>query len=368
MKSLVISLTVISSIIFVFQSVSKASTFIQLIHPEPKMSYLEKEVREITFFSDGKTVATSGYVWDTIFIWDIVSGKMFRKINLPVSMYSPGNITISSDGKLLAFSAGLALEEEAGISIVIFELSTNQILQTFIFDTPVPPEYGWGINCIIFSPDNRKLILSHGYWIYVWDIQKQMLEKIKVEDEYETVGDRIAFLPDNIHIIFDLSSYVYKVMNIETGAIEHKGDGKFYQLADNPENFIALEFDQDTLGFQLNERNIITGELVKKVGSFKPKSRPFLIDPTLKYLLSNSNNEPLDKRPISLEKIDNKSVILNISALLPEDFVNLDTNFMEFSPDGNWLAIGMNGDAFLLNISDLTSRVPNALEYTSFGN
>src|SRR5262249_13653877 len=89
-------------------------------------------------------VSTEG---QSIWLWDVKSGKKLREVKLPETPLLPQNsLAVSPDGKTVAFGSYKG-------TIFLWELASDKELRS------LPGHEGW-ISCLSFSPDGKVLAVA----------------------------------------------------------------------------------------------------------------------------------------------------------------------------------------------------------------
>jgi len=212
----------------------------------------------------------------SIVVLQAPTGKFSYQIG---GLLLPGNLTISTDSKLIAASSGLVPSEE----IFIWDAESGELLQSI--------ETVFKVTDLTFSPDSRTIAIS--YWESapsIWDVETGDL-----------VSQFTGFIPSNNRIGFieysTDGSILYTIgrtgaigfWDMKSGTRLNNMDMGYFavgycQFLANPETVVCRNDDGDTIRFVNLEKKTIDQELfIKEVRS--DWSSWFWLSPDRQWLL-----------------------------------------------------------------------------------
>jgi len=191
----------------------------------------QKEIRKLSFSSDGKTIATSsGDENEGIFLWDIQSQKLIGTLKghrgwINGIAFSPDGRTlasISDDQTIIVWDTlerkeiGLIkVPKDEGTSFIFSPngqklASTNFVEQTIRFwdikeqkQTGTIDGFDMWLYDVAFSPDGKTIVADHNSAIKFWDVEKQK----QIGDSIFTTGNdywfcgTVAYSPDGKYVV-----------------------------------------------------------------------------------------------------------------------------------------------------------------------
>ena len=133
-----------------------------------------QRVKSIVFSPDGNTFVT-GNEFNTVLVWDILTGQHKTKIQIPrldSSFTSISDVTYSPDGNLIATSGGVDDD-----SVYLWDAETGELKATL---KGHKHEDGYSrVESIAFSPDGKTLASGHSRYdgiIQLWDVSTRQLK------------------------------------------------------------------------------------------------------------------------------------------------------------------------------------------------
>jgi WD40 repeat protein len=353
-----VKLVTVSLLIFVHSSMSQPFPVMHLKYldetqPIESTSYLE-------FFPKHNHIVTASY--KTIYFWGMKSGIVEKKIE---TEYPISHLAVSPD---LEYAAHSYSDDD----VVVYDLQTAEKLYTIDLSPRDigrndPPLYFK--DDIIFAPDGLSFFVFFGFGIHV------------IETKTGEIINGISFSgsdPSYMELFNDgRRLFVYNggqghIVDISTGQkkeiiLDEKNMYISHMLSGDRTSLVASRSVYNDPAYDLFTLNPDNYEIVNSLGTFdRDKLLRYHLVPGDKYIFnirSGGSGELID--------ISTKSYAFSISEIV-RSYVSNDTASMiihtfDFSPDGKLLGFDYGADVFIVDISSLTSRVPNALEYTSFG-
>jgi WD40 repeat protein len=138
--------------------------------------------QSITFSPNGRTLVyreagvpvTGRGPWGKILIWDVGRSRLIRELT---DLFPVGDLTLSPDGKMLAWADTVGGPSKPGVSL--YELATGRKRRILTRDERAP-----GPEILAFSPDGRFLAFSEraarrldGGSVGVWDLKTGKVER-----------------------------------------------------------------------------------------------------------------------------------------------------------------------------------------------
>jgi RNA polymerase sigma factor (sigma-70 family) len=216
-------------------------------------------VRSMVFSRDGKSAIVSD-THGNIVVWDVATGREVRRIQRGPALSSDNTLALSADGKTLA---GGGSGPGGKVCLFLWDVETGKLLSQHELETSD------GVQHLLFTPDDKTLIVSHfSNIIHVWDIASK-----KVKHELKGYTGRVADMalsPDgktlasgnwqdpNIRL-WDLASgkekLHFKAHDTDVINLAYSPDGKTIVSFGNPSCFVF--WDADT-GKQLRKVNPVS--------------------------------------------------------------------------------------------------------------
>ena len=339
---------------------AQGNEYVTLKHP-PSMTNQQKKVNEIAFTQDKKNVATIGVTWNIVFLWNTETGEMLDQLEGHEKAIF--HLAFSMDGRYIAVSGEYD-------RITIFDVEKREkkhFIDLIPFGSPDYDEWEQHYNSIskiLFSPDGERLIAIFSRWIFVVETMTgEVIHQFKFgTDEYPAPSPprgKIDFLLDGNRIIVRFGPG-YKIIDTISGKIirsEHVTGKSFYMLSEDKKSFYSLQSTGVEDETQLLEWDVETGESKGIKETLYIRSSDDVISPDLNYVLHGKENS----EEASLTKVSDKSTALDLTSL-NQNIFSKETTCKVFSPDGKTIGYGAGGDAYLIDISHLTSHVPYANE------
>jgi WD40 repeat protein len=177
--------------------------------------------RTLAFSPDSKLLATPGWQWGAVALWDVSTGQLVRTLNPdPANPYRQAKsvrVAFSPDGTMLAVGALFDLILQDQYTVNLLDASSGERLRSFTF--PVPLDMG-GLPTvtIVFSPDGKLLAGGSALGITLFDVASGS-ELLSIE-----TGDvsYLTFSPDGTRLISGSTSYEHagsvRIWDTSTGA------------------------------------------------------------------------------------------------------------------------------------------------------
>lgn len=160
-------------------------------------------VRGVVFSPDGRSVISGS--WDhTIRVWDTGSGREFKCIQVPSSIFC---LALSPDGSRLL--TGLADN-----TVRLFDLNNGKELSVFHGHEKVA-------HCVAFSPNGRFAVSGSGSFegddtkMRLWDVESA--KQLRVFGGYQGAIHSVAFLPDGSAVVSGSDDGTVRIWDCETG-------------------------------------------------------------------------------------------------------------------------------------------------------
>ncbi len=146
----------------------------------------------------------------------------------------------------------------------------------------------------------------------------------------------------------------YRIIDTITGILvrsEYITEKTFYMLSQDKKSFYCLNNTKPTDEWELLEWDVGTGEFIGKKADLYLPNRSDILSPDINYVLHGKYNSG----EASLSKVSDKSTALELTSL-DQNIFSKETTCKVFSPDGKTIGYGAGGDAYLIDISHLTSH------------
>ena len=347
----------LTGIIFLLASqITAAQTreYVTLRHP-PSMISTPKTIRDIAFSPDKKIVATAGVSWNKVFLWDTESGEMLDQLVYHSNTYT---LAYSSDGRYIAVSG---LDDR----FTVFDIEKSEAILTGDLIRYGSPDYDEieqitnNIKSMLFSPDGERLVVSYVRWIFIIEIKTgKIIHKLRFGGEGYPAPSRpdneMEFLLDGRRIIAGFAPG-YKIIDTISGEVirsEHISGKSFDMFSQDKKSYYCISYAGIKDEYELLKWDVETGELIGKVAELNLRHNYDIVSPDIQYVLHGNKYDSHAR----LERISDRSTALDIKGLNRNIF-GQDETCKVFSPDGKTIGYGVGGDAYLIDISDLTSSV-----------
>ncbi len=296
----------------------------------------------VRYSPDGKKIlAAAGGL---SILWDADTGERLFYFDEHMRGENPGAIydgEFSRDGKLIA-TAG------ATFHAIVWEAETGKIVQTFSEPTPYPyiPFYA-----VAISPDNKNILTAgENISMKLWD-----METGNIVDDTKLHGVRnITWFPDGERVIAYASTYS-KIYSLKTKGILLSVPGSSTLSNDGKElRVIKWWVDGMDVSNQLELWDTDTYELIRKESPFtRTMGEKISVSPNGKRILIGKSEESAN--PIRIVDVETGSVLRTLT--LPSSIENKETDYLQFSPDGNRVAIAIGDRILIYDVSDLGAAV-----------
>jgi len=309
-------------------------------------------ISSIVFSPDGKLLLTGGYDGKVI-LWDINNGKELKAwINEDNSLYSPIIVSISPDGKTIAFVS------TNGSVITLFDIINNKEVIKIELDDEI-----FSIFDISFNPDGTIISVSAGDEIRFYDVKtgdKKNIAKDSIKENsdilfntYMTISNKWNLLAiwddraESIKLLDFPNEKLVNYLSLYSGQQYDEFMSNFYSGA---LTYVEFSFSLDekilacwtSINYEITIWDTIEGNLISKI----------------------TDNDLLDKQILMSLAPDGKSIATavynsnraNLRSTKNEKLLTLCLEniitAMAFSNDGSILAIGdISGKIALWDIS-----------------
>ncbi len=144
--------------------------------------------------------------WDsTVKIWDADDGSLLQTLPYPSCM--TGHAAFSHDGLKIALQCK---ESCISYTIKIFDIENGSLIQTLTDHANI-------VRCIVFSPDDLRVVSSNDSTIKIWDVISGSLLHTLTGDNKLVWS--IAFSPDGLQIVSAGTDYFIKIWNTTNGSL-----------------------------------------------------------------------------------------------------------------------------------------------------
>lgn len=274
----------------------------------------------------------------TVVIWDVLSGE-------PLLAYE-GHKPFSGGPYCVAFSSDEKYILSGGYSYtaLLWNTETGETIKTYRLIEGLSPNE---ISAVALSPDGNFALTAAHAKIYMWDIASE-----KIIKEYNTgYALELEFLPGGRHFLLREAGED-KIISIEDGSTVFSFLGGKGVLSNDKMYIYSLYTDGYT-PVLIRKWDVQTGELVQTSPLNEGiTGTNIIVSQNGKYAFYDLEK---DSQPAKLVSSENASIVRNFNAV---DSTVLTAKV--FSPLSDKV-VGTSGNKiYIYDISDLTSRVPNA--------
>ncbi|KIM46585.1 hypothetical protein M413DRAFT_421887, partial [Hebeloma cylindrosporum] len=296
---------------------------------EPLEGHIDSKVWVAAFSPNGKWIAV-GYYDGTILIWDKITRNI---VGVPLNWHTSPVccIAFSSDGKHIVSCSG--------DKIIIWNTESHQVRGAFQGHTNF-------LNAVAFSPDNKHIIsCSDDHTIRIWDaeITEQMTELLQ---EHIKVIHSVEFSPDGQHILACLKDSIFSIVSnsvciwdTESGEavampIEDLSDMTFMSFL--PDGKHIISYLEDTLWIW----DVETGEAIGALEEYTSCDISVAFLPDGRYVIAGVTVNPRTVTVHIWDKSTGEFMIVPLEGW--HACVLTIVGCIAFSPNGNYISIGMN--------------------------
>lgn len=291
----------------------------------------------VTFSPDGQLLAAASE-GGTVKIWDAATGELRRELEGHQSW--AGSVAFHGDGRLLATG-------DWNGTVRIWDLRTDAAPKTL----QAPEHQGKVASCIAFSPDSAGRYLAAGYFdnrVEVWDIaSKKVFRRLRGHTGYIT---SVAFHPHDARRLASAGEdRAVRIWDVPAGR-------EVLQLQGHIDICSGLAFrpDGDLLASASYDRTIRLWDATPLASNQRHELYTFPVASDVAWAVAISR----DGNRLAAADMSGEVHIWNASTghrlqKFSESFTAVVFN-LAFSPDGQSIAaVGVDGDAFVLKVLDI---------------
>ena len=295
----------------------------------------------VKYFPDGKKIlATTGPL---VILWDAIRGDRLLYFEEHMRGENPGAIydgEFSRDGKLIA-TAG------ATFHAIVWEAETGKIVQTFSEPTPYPyiPFYA-----VAISPNNKNILTAgENISMKLWD-----METGNIVDDTKLHGVRnITWFPDGERVLISIQTES-AIYSLKTKEILFRAVGAGTLSSDSKELWTLRRPDGEKRGkYAVHTYNLDKNELIHVDPTFTSEGGIISLSPNGKRVMIGKSEASVE--PTRIVDVETGSVLRTF--ILPSSIEDKETDYLQFSPDGNRVAIAIGDRILIYDVSDLGAAV-----------
>ena len=298
-----------------------------------------REVQSAAFSLDGKQLATGTQYTAEVILWDVATGKQLRRFEISeTDDISVGALGFSADGRRLAAGAG-------GI-LTVWEIVSGKP----VFSRKLP-----SICAVVFSRDGKSLVVDNCGKVSVLDADTGRIRRTLKQKSDRGSGGRVMFSPDNRRLVVG-ASWEVRVYDFATGKQQLFLEGfasSLCHLRFGPGGHTLLTVHGNN---KLRSWDAVTGKLLSerkwsKVNVWRIWSRGLSGD---WRLAACADLEVSDFRTVRLCDVATGRLVLRILPANKHE-PRFDGATVALSPDGRWLATAASDGLGLVELWDLNA-------------
>ena len=277
-------------------------------------------VNVVVYSPDGKTLI-SGSSDCIIYMWNVKSGKILRELRghtAPVT-----SLSISSDGKYLASSAGFPKSKDD--TIRIWDIQTGDLIRTIHNNS-------WSVYHVAFNHKTEQFVsATEGRLVCIWDTIHAMFPRALQAHTWPVYS--AVFSPDGNIIVSAAADNTIRIWDSSTGEVlrtllDHLGVVNSVAFCPDGKYFVSASDDKTVRIW-----NTLTGELLQTFEGHTDKVKSAIFSPDGRFVISVSADKTIRIWDTALG-LCIKTLTGHKGTINSIDFSPIGNNFITSSEDG----------------------------------